>query len=489
VQRVLGARAFPLAVVLAGLVYVGLRLAAFLPSSTRTFPDSGTYLHVAIQPLLSPDFLAGWRGWTVPLLYKLLPDSDAARSAGQLAISVACWLALAAVVARCVQRPAFRLVAFSLVLLFSLSVWITQWDRVILSESVAISLGAVVVAAWLAVAGANAPGRWAIVAVLATTLLWTFARDTNAYVALLAVPFVVGWIAFYGASRPRILLASGLVAIFIVFALSLSRPGAQTRWEVPLLDVIGTRVLTSETELEYFRAHGMPLPERLQALAGEPLGSSELRPLVEEDPRLGGFREWVHADGRGTLVTFLLTHPDRALAPVVRDREELFTVGPSSAPRAAAARSTSAGWSEAGGYGPISSYRAKMTEPLLPGPLAAAVYPPSIAALLAWLGATIVAAAWLAWRGAARAVWLVPAVALLLQVPHAGLVWHGEPVEIPRHALQVGVMTRLSLLLLSIFLIDAALGLGRRDATRRRASPPRAPPTRREPSGTGARAG
>jgi hypothetical protein len=451
VQRVLGSPAFPLAVVLAGLVYLGLRLAAFLPSSTRTFPDSGTYLHVASQPLLSAEFLAGWRGWTVPLLYKLLPDSDAARSAGQLAISLACWLALAAVVARCVQHPAFRIVAFSLVLLFSLSVWITQWDRVILSESVAISLAAAVLAAWLAVARTPTSG-WAMAAVLATTSLWTFARDSDAYVALLAVPFVLGWAAFRRPRRPRIVLASGLVAIFVAHAVSLSSGAAQTRWEVPLLDVIGTRVLTGETELEYFRAHGMPFPERLQALTGEHLGSSELRPLIEADPRLDAFREWLRADGRSTWAAFLLTHPDRALSSVVRNREALFAVGLSR--------------SETGGYRPISSYRAEGTESLLPGPFAAAVYPPSVVAILAWLGAVIAAAAWLAFRGAARAVWLVPAIALLLQVPHSVLVWHGGPLEIPRHAVQAGVMTRLSLLLLSIFLIDAALGLWRRGATR-----------------------
>ncbi|MGH2991962.1 MAG: hypothetical protein ACRDL1_00290 [Solirubrobacterales bacterium] len=450
----------PLLFVLAGLVYVGLRLAAFVPSSTRMFPDSGTYLHVAAQPLLSSEFLAGWRGWTVPLLYKLLPDSDAARTVTQLAISIACWLALAAVVARCVRWPALRPAAFCLVLLFSLSVWVTQWDRLILSESVAVSLAAAVLAAWLAVARTPAPGGWAIAAVLASTLLWTFTRDSNAYVALLAVPFAIGWAALRIPRRPRIVLASGLIAIFIAHALALNSPTAQPRWENPLLNVIGTRVLTSETELEYFRAHGMPVPDRLQVLAGEELGGAEVRPLIEEDPRLGAFREWVRAEGRSTRAAFLLTHPDRALAPVVRNREALFTVDPSR--------------SEAGGYGPISSYRATGTEPLLPGPIAAAVYPPSIAAVLAWLAAVIAAAAWLAWRGAARAVWLVPAIALLLQVPHAALVWHGGPLEVPRHALQVGAMTRLSLLLLSIFLIDAALSLRRRGVA---PSPDEATPT------------
>ena len=107
----------------------------------------------------------------------------------------------------------------------------------------------------------------------------------------------------------------------------------------------------------------------------------------------------------------------------------------------------------------LASYRTGGADSVLPGPLGSVVYPPSLPSLLVWLGVVIVAAAWLARQGAARAIWLVPGTALLLQVPHAALVWHGGPLEIPRHALQVGVLTRLSLLVLTIFLIDAALGL------------------------------
>jgi hypothetical protein len=433
--------------VLAGLAYVGLRLAAYLPSSIRTFPDSGTYLHVAEQPLLSAEFLAGWNGWTVPLLYKILPNSDGARSAAQLAISIGCWMTLGAVAAWCVQHQKLRPIAFCLVLLFSLSVLITQWDPVILSESLTLSLTAAVLAAWLAFV--RAPGGWTIAAVLGTTLLWSFARDDNAWLALFAVPFVVAWAAFGGTRRPRILVACGLVAIFVVHALSLNVPSAQPRWEWLLLSNIGTRVLTDEGELQYFRAHGMPVPERLLPLAGEPLGLAEFRPTLAE-PDFRQFREWVVDRGRRTLGTYLLSHPDRALSPVLDDAEALFAAGtPSSGPSR---------------DDPIAGYRPRGTDPLLPAPLAAAVYLPSVAAVLVWLGAVIGGAVWLARRGAARAIWLIPAIALLLQVPHAAMVWHADPNDIPRHALGVGVITRLSLLLLTILLIDAALGLRRVNA-------------------------
>src|SRR4029453_12347305 len=113
--------------------------------------------------------------------------------------------ALGAAVAWNVGRPGVRIAAFCLVLLFSLSVWITQWDRIILSDSLAVSLGAAALAAWLALV--RAPSGWTIAAVLATMLAWAFTRDSIAYMALLAVPFVLVWVALPGRRRGRIVLA------------------------------------------------------------------------------------------------------------------------------------------------------------------------------------------------------------------------------------------------------------------------------------------
>src|SRR5205085_5163419 len=121
------------------LVYLGVRLAAFLPTSPRDFPDSGTYVRGAHLSLLSKAFLAGGRPPTLPFLYKVLPDDDGWRTAAQLAVSIASWLALAATVAWSTTRRWVGLTGFCLVLAFSCTVWVTQWDSVVLSESLSIS--------------------------------------------------------------------------------------------------------------------------------------------------------------------------------------------------------------------------------------------------------------------------------------------------------------------------------------------------------------
>ena len=383
----------------------------------------------------------------MPLLYKVLPDTDTARAAGQLIVSILCWLALAGAVAWNVRRPRFRLVAFGLVLLFSLSVWVTQWDLIILSDSLAVSLGAAALGAWLALV--RAPSAWTIAAVLVTTFLWAFTRDSVAYMALLAVPFVLVWVALRGRRRGRIVLAVGLAAIFAAHFLAQGSSSSEPRRQVVILNVIGIRVLTSQDELAYFRDHGMPLPDVLRPLAGSPIGNGALRPdrPLADDPRVAGFTEWARDEGRQTLAAYLVTHPYRALKPVIEDAGPLFE--------------TDSGYHGVG-QAPLAFYRADGTDPLLPGPLAAVVYPPSVAALLVWLAVIIAAAACLARLGLARPLWLVPAVATLLQLPHAVVVWHGDTNEIARHALTVSVMTRLGLLVLTIFLVDAALERYRR---------------------------
>jgi hypothetical protein len=85
------------------------------------------------------------------------------------------------------------------------------------------------------------------------------------------------------------------------------------------------------------------------------------------------------------------------------------------------------------------------------------MYPPSAAAVLVWLALAAAIAAWLARAGLGRAVWFIPGAVVLLQFPHAAAVWHGDAWGVTRHALAVGVLTRLGLLVLTLFLIDAAL--------------------------------
>ena len=170
-------------------LYLGVRLAAYVGVAAKQYPDSQSYLDVAKARFLGGEFFAGARPWTLPLLYKILPDSDTYRSAGQFVVSVVCWLALAAVTARCVQDHRLRPIAFGVVLLFSLSSSITRWDHLILTESLAVSLTAAVLAAWLAFI--RRPTGLSVAAVLLVSLLWAFVRDTNTVLVIFTALFAL----------------------------------------------------------------------------------------------------------------------------------------------------------------------------------------------------------------------------------------------------------------------------------------------------------
>ena len=413
------------------IAYVALRVGAFQGVTTVAYRDSQSYLDVARQSLLSPGFWAGARPWTVPLVYKLLPHSDEARAVGQLVISVLCWATLAVVVARCLRPLGYRVLGFAVVLEFSASFSIVRWDRLVLSESISISLTALVVAAWLELV--RSPRPRAVIALLAANLLWVFTRDSNAYLALAtALPALV-WLARPGAVPRRwpAILAGGLAAISLASVAATGTEEAQLRRnDRPLLHVVGWRVLVHPDQRAYFERHGMPTPtprvlrhHRALAALGRALPS---------DARSDAFLRWVRRHGRGTLARYLLAHPVAALDPVVKFRQPLLG-------------------------GVTLGYRSPDARMALPEPIATALYPPRASDTLLWLAIALGLAVLAALAGRSRRTWLVPIGLILLQIPHALLVYHGDTLEIPRHAILMAIMLRLGILMLTLFILGALI--------------------------------
>lgn len=417
--------------VLLALLYVAARIAGFAGVTTLAYRDSDSYLEVARHLVISSGFWAGGRPWTVPLLYKLLPDSDEARAIGQLVLSVGCWLALGAAVARCLRPGVYRLVAVAIVLVFSLSFPVIRWERLILSESVSISLTVAVTAAWLELVRTPRPSR--IVAVLAVSLLWVFTRDSNGLLALMTAAPAAVWALRPGpiARRWPLGLVGGLVLIFALNVASTATPDAQLRRnERPMLHVIGRRVLVNPSQQAFFERQGMPPPPprvrrfRKQLAA---IGDS-----IPSDPATDRFLEWVRDDGRATLARFLMTHPRATLGPVVKYRRRLLG-------------------------GVTEGYRPPDARELLPDPVASALYPRRVGSVMRWLAIVGVVTAAVGFTARPRRPWLVAGGLIALQLPHAVLVYHGDTLEIPRHAILVAVSLRLGILLLAVLVIGQAL--------------------------------
>jgi hypothetical protein len=411
-------------------LYAALRLVSFVGAAVVRYPDSQSYLDVAKEQLHSGAFFAGARPWTVPLLYKALPDSDAYRTAGQLVISVVCWLVLATATARCVRDERLRLVAFAVVLVFSLSSSITRWDSLILTESLSISLTAAVIAAWLTLTRLPRPSALSIASVLGVTLLWTFARDTNAILVVLAALLVLVWVTCPGPKAGRIVLLIGLAAIAGASLASTTTADARLRRiQRPIFGAVGVRVLADPEMTQYFRHHGMPAPTprvranaaRLKAIGGG----------LPTDPETEVFLDWVRAHARTTLGHYLLTHPRAATVPLFTERAILVDESP--------------------------GYRPPGARPVLPPVLRSLVYPGPGAAVFAVAGGVLLAGIAVARGSRPRREWAVPVLALLALIPYAAVIWYGDAFDVARHALLVKVVLRLCPLLLAMFLIDAKL--------------------------------
>jgi hypothetical protein len=425
----------PYALILFG--YLLLRLGGFFGIETLRQQDTEAYELVMNQPLFSLDFFAGARSWTVPLLWKVLPDADSERAAGQFILSCAAWPVLAWAVARCVQSGLFRYVAFGLVLLFSLTLAVVRWDLVMLSESVSISLTVLVIAAWLELV--RSPRRSMVVALLALTLLWVFARDSNGIIALVIVPLIALWAIRPPAALGRAwvgVLAAGTFAIFFAGLIATTTDEAELRRnERPILHVIGRRVLADEDQTRWWRDHGMPAPpprviRDRRSLAGIAEGG------LPSDPATDEFLEWAREHGRDTHARYLLTHPYQTVKQTIGKRQRLLA-------------------------GVTVGYRPPDARNILPEPLDELVYPRDAQDVYFWMIVIGLGAGVVALTLGARRTWWVPVVAFAVQAPHAIVVYHGDTLEIPRHAMLVAITTRLSLLLLAILAFDRVVEVRR----------------------------
>jgi hypothetical protein len=408
----IGAPAFPLYAGLAAL-YVVARAGTFANVAV-TVTDTPSYEETAAHPLWSVGFLGGVRPFTVPLLYKAITTADG-RIVAQLVISTLCWLALAASVARSVQHPLLQPVAFTVPLAMSLTRDVFIWDVLLLSESLTFALMALLVAAWLWLVRHPTPARAAVV--LMVLLLWTFTRDSNAYVVLAVAVLVALSLVDQRHRRMKLALLAGCVSIF---GAGVASAEAGKRWLLPVKDVVFRRVIETPEMSRYFARHGLTTE-----------GNWTLTPWLEQ--------------ARGVYVGYLLRHPGYVLTAPFHGRQEALYSTPDNLK--SLLQPDLANYDTNSGLG-------FMRSPQELGPI---FFPRRFDVLFALLGASVALAALVAARAGPETVWIVPVGILLTTYPHLLAVWHFSGYEVDRHALQAGLLLRLAAFLLLLFAVDRVL--------------------------------
>ncbi len=417
-----------------------LRLALLQPSKNNIWTDSQDYLRMARWPLFSIPFWAGARPVGILLIYKLLDAIPERIIYFQFLLALICWGVLGSAVARFIRVRWLRPVAFAVILLFSLSRDIVQWDLIILTESITSSLFALIVGIWLFAIelyrkeGQRPQKRLMLCLLIATTALWSFTRDANAYFVLgltgiLAVGLLFKGIRSHPHIKHYIILIITLVAIFVIQGQSANVYG---RWRYPLINIIGKRILVDDDRTAFFAAHGMPTDTKVMRYKdnyGHAHGNAILR-----DADMEYFRQWMSARGIRTYMLFLVSHPLETLTEPL-ERLDLLLKPP------------------VGYYGD----RALLVFPGWVYALSAIVYPHPLELLLPCIGAIALLAIILTMMHRSRPEWAVPAALLLLTYPMMLIIWHGDSLEVGRHSFLLAMQFRLAGWLLLLFLADAWL--------------------------------
>jgi len=420
--------------------------------------DTYTYATVAEQSLSTSEFWAGERSFTLPLTYKILGvnrvtlDLEARRhviSGFQFVFGVAAWTSLGLITASVLKKRWLKPLALGAILGLELSIDVSLWDRILLTESIATSLFVLMLALFLfdllhirSIHWRRSPWRYIYLLGLGVIIiLYSFARDTNAYfLAFCAVLILAGLllrpIRRHVALWPYVGVALFMLALFFVqnYTAELGK-----RWEYPFFNVLYARIGRDPRALGFFVESGMPADEATLALLR--MQRTPYFKALQSTPQGQQLVLWVERAGKPTYYRYLLSKPFASMmAPIDRARNLIS---------------------------PLSTeYRADVYSiPIWLGLFSQVFFPLPLAIVLSWLGVLIVAAIILGRIEGLGPEWTIPALLLITVYPMMFVVWHADAIEAERHAFQISLQIRLAGWMMTLFLADAWLRrLGARSA-------------------------
>jgi len=276
------------------LASIGLRLSLYTdPRLSIGADDSKSYLKVSQLPLTSWEFFTARRPFTLPLFFKALapaggheltvisqpaahtdqkykklqPGLDRV-AVGQMIIAIFSWSLLTWVVARHLRSWLVRILSALFIMGFAFTPPMADWDSVLMSESLAFSLFALLMAITIELIfrilqeGKQISlwskillGLWALV-----VLFWAFIRDTNSY-AILITALALGAALIVPVTRrrlplrPLILLIVAMLGVYTFHDVTYK---ASHRFGLSFFNLYRSYMKGSELRREFFLSRGMP---------------------------------------------------------------------------------------------------------------------------------------------------------------------------------------------------------------------------------------
>ena len=433
------------AVALAG--WCGFAWYVFWQGTTGTpiiWFDSTSYAIVAGHPLWSTGFWAGQRPPVVPFVLKLV-GSSTGFTALQSLVAVAAWGLLAFTVGRLVPAGWRRVAAVWVVLAFASSTPVVLWNRSVLSESLSLSLLALLMAGLVWTARRVTWPR--VIAVVLVAAAFAATRDAQVWtVGLLGLAVAVA-VVVHGWRRRRLSRPAGVLAAGLLLAAGLT--GWDTvhtgRTNQNVANVLYVRVFPFSDRVAWFAAHGMPEAEavdRLAAATPAPNAAAKVVAPDLTDPHNAPLDHWIMNHGQSTYLLWLVTHPFYVVTePLVRP-ERAFNFA----------------------NGALTFYAATGR---VDSPLTAVVWPAWWWMLPLTTIGLVAAAGAGRWRERSlQTIVVLAAVGLLSMV----IAWQGDGQEVTRHTIEGFAELRVGVLIV-FFSGSCAFGGGGGDRQRGRTVP------------------
>ena len=411
----------------AGILYFALQMQSFLiVREAKKLVDSSDYTLPAST--FAWNDLRLWtftKPWGAAVFYKLVGVSPSGIDLAQTLFSIFAWLMLAWAFSQIIRNYWLRVIVFFFILGFSLASSVQLWNHVIQSESLSISLMVLILATWLLLAK---KWHWAIFTLLIFLFAWWIGtRETNIYLSLLVAGSLALIGLFYKKQRFYWIL-SILIVIFSYQNVQISKMLTMKRWLYPLTNIVLYRILPNEEFLAYFAEENMPISPELLALSGNFAHDDDF--ALFNSRALNDAETWMLKSGKKVYIQFLLTHPIYTLKSPWENLERMLS------PKG------------------VENYAPQKYAPFMAGLFGGIFYPNSLWLLLFL---TLLSLISIKFSLKKSSVFGLLFGFLLLFFPHFYIAWHGDALEVARHAIQASIALRLALWLLLFFSADAFL--------------------------------
>jgi hypothetical protein len=416
--------------------FIILKMSIFNLDNLRIWKDTTEYVTLGTYPLFSKEFWFGNRTVVLPLLYKILKislenyrDIDYLYRIAitQVWVSIVAWVTFSAITGQYFKNHFLRIISWMLIYLLSLGLQNSQWEKLILSESLSNSFFILLLALFLLNVFIYKTEKRLIriiyfIFVFIFSLLYAFTRDTNAYFLLLAGSVILLiWLLWKNKIHIQnyLLIGASFISCFLLAFIDSS---LSTRWVIPLVHVLEDRKDNYPVLSQYFYSKGIDLFYIF------PNPAEVTKTSISETTELNSKNPEIMANSKAIYTKFLVSHPGYSFLAPLNEIQTIINPYP-------------------------TDYRYNVNgTPDWVNKLSDSIYPSSY--LIYPIGLLLVVSTLV----------FAPNQNLLLKylilflfisiIPIGWLVWHADTLEIPRHSEQIMIQSRIGFWLSILCFLD-----------------------------------